>query len=63
MSEARISRPNSTQSGRESAIDFQVNLKQMEFFKSADDILLLNRGKGARDEPIRLLEEVSAEYK
>lgn len=62
MSEARISRPNSTRSGRDSGIDFQVNLKT-DFFKSADDILLLNRGKGARDEPIRLLESVSAEYK
>eukprot|EP00800_Vazella_pourtalesii_P021095 TRINITY_DN768_c0_g1_i5.p1 TRINITY_DN768_c0_g1~~TRINITY_DN768_c0_g1_i5.p1 ORF type:complete len:760 (+),score=131.50 TRINITY_DN768_c0_g1_i5:550-2829(+) len=57
MSEARISRPNSTRSGRDSGIDFQVNLKT-DFFKSADDILLLNRGKGARDEPIRLLESI-----
>ena len=58
-----MSRPNSTRSDRESRIDFQVNLKQTEFFKSADDILLLDRGKGARDEPIRLLEDVSVEYK
>ena len=60
MSDTRVSRPGSTQSGRDSGTDIHVSLKQTEFFKVADDTLLLSRGKGMGDEPIKSLGDVSA---
>ena len=60
MSDTKVSRPGSTQSGRESATEIHVFMKQTEFFKVADDTLLLSKGKGAGEQPIKSLEDVSA---
>ena len=60
MSETRVSRPGSTQSGRGSGTDIHVSLKQTEFFKIVDETMMLSRGKGKREEPIRSLEDVSS---